>query len=211
MENISIKTEEKTLIEWMQSHSIITAFAVILTITFFSYLLQLNTIKKIELYKPPGFSNLRSTTGTIVFQPFQGGRWFNDGFYMNVNLVNQQHLTLKCFLIDISDAPCYQVKLNGIKGSSYKAVLAFQNATVRWFPIAENKKFQGMVYQIEIDGVPIIKYDSFVERYSKDYQRATDASPIKAVINAIITTFSLILFLLFARFFSRNSKEKSKL
>jgi len=152
------KLKDQSLFAWIKQHPGIT------------YL-----IMNLVIYTPPAFENLEVSSGTMILQPFERysgkGGFVTDGYYLKLKLDDQSHLMLKCYLMNFREAPCYRESVN--KEPSFKSDLAFQKVTVRWLPLNDRDKFDGIVYQIEQDNVPLINFDSFVERYKTDYERVT--------------------------------------
>lgn len=169
------KSKERSFFAWTLQHPGITFWVVVLVIFFLKHLNDTNVIKNLEVYKPPVFKDLKVSTGTMILQPFERnsgrGSFITDGYYLRLKLEDQSHLTLKCYLINFREAPCYRERLN--MEPSFKSDLAFQKVTVRWLPLNDREKFHGIVYQIEKDNVPLIYFDSFVERYKTDYEKVT--------------------------------------
>lgn len=169
------KTKERSLFTWTLQHPAITFWVVASIIAFLKHLNDVNEIKNLETYKPPVFKDLKVSSGTMILQPFERysgrGGFVTDGYYLKLKLEDQSHLMLKCYLINFRQAPCYREGL--YKEPSFKSDLAFQNVTVRWLPLKDSGKFHGIVYQIEKDNVPLINFDSFVERYKTDYEKVT--------------------------------------
>lgn len=178
MVNVGEKIKEQSLITWMQQHPGITLFVFMLLIVLLNHLSKTNMIKNLEAYTPPAFENLKVSSGTMILQPFERysgrGGFVTDGYYLKLKLEDQSHLTLKCYLINFREAPCYRESLN--KEPSFKSDLAFQKVTVRWLPLNDHDRFHGIVYQIEKDNVPLINFDSFVERYKTDYEKVTGSN-----------------------------------
>lgn len=179
MVKITEKSNERSLIAWMLKYPGITFLLIILLILLFNYLSKAYAIKNLEVYTPPAFEDLKVSSGTMILQPFERnngrGPFITDGYYLKLKLEDQSHLTLKCYLINFAKAPCYRESLE--KKPSFKSDLAFQKVTVRWLPINERGKFHGIVYQIEKDNVPLMDFDSFVERYKADYDAVTGNKP----------------------------------
>lgn len=169
------KLKDQSLFAWIKQHPGITYLIVILVIILLNHLSKANAIKNLEIYTPPAFEYLKVSSGTMILQPFERysgkGGFVTDGYYLKLKLEDQSNLMLKCYLINFHEAPCYRESVN--KEPSFKSDLAFQKVTVRWLPLNDRDKFDGIVYQIEKDNVPLINFDSFVERYKTDYERVT--------------------------------------
>lgn len=177
------KTKERSLITWMHQHPSITFWVVILVIAFVIHLNDANAIKNLEVYNPPAFEDLIVSRGTLILQPFEMGTgrggFKTDGYYLKLKLEDHSHLMLKCYLINFARAPCYRESVN--KDPSFKSDIAFQEVAVRWLPLNDRERFHGIVYQIEKDNVPLIDFDSFVERYKADYDAVTRNKPIEVI------------------------------
>lgn len=175
MLQIGEKRKERSLVVWMHQHPGITFWSVILIIAFLIHLNNNNAIKNLEVYNPPAFEDLIVSKGTLILQPFEMGTgrggFRTDGYYLKLKLEDQSHLMLKCYLINFAKAPCYRESVN--KDPSFKSDIAFQEVTVRWLPLNDRGRFHGIVYQIEKGNVPLIDFDSFVERYKTDYEKVT--------------------------------------
>jgi len=175
MVQVGEETKERSLIAWVQQYPGITFLVFILAIVLLNHLSKVYAIENLEVYKPPVFEDLKVSSGTMILQPFEQysgrGGFVTDGYYLKLKLENQTQLTLKCYLINFREAPCYRERLN--MEPSFKSDLAFQKVTVRWLPLNDREKFHGIVYQIEKDNVPLIYFDSFVGRYKTDYEKVT--------------------------------------
>lgn len=175
MVNVIESTKERSLIAWMQRHPGTTFFVLVLVTALGNQLSKTYMLKNLEVYKAPAFQDLKVSSGTVILQPFERhsgrGGSVTDGYYLKLTLEDQSHLMLKCYLINFHEAPCYREYVK--KEPSYKSDLAFQNVTVRWLPLNDSEKFHGIVYQIEKNNVPLISFDSFVERYKTDYEKVT--------------------------------------